>query len=88
MTPSQQQFKDMQDEARREQKADKRIRELEEEIDRLRALIKEMDDHVPPADGACDEPGIPYSEACRRLLRDKGHSLFEETPETGGDTDE
>jgi len=36
MTPSQQQAKDMQDEARRDQQADERIRELEEEIQRLR----------------------------------------------------
>jgi len=36
MTPSQQQAKDMQDEARREQQADERIRELEKEVARLR----------------------------------------------------
>jgi len=36
MTPSQQQAKDMQDEARRDQQADERIRELEEEVEQLR----------------------------------------------------
>jgi len=85
MTPSQQQAKDMQDKARREQQADEKVRELEEEIERLQALIAEMNEHAPPADETCNEPGISYSEACRRLLRDKGHPLFEQTAKTGGE---
>ena len=40
MTPSQQQAKDMQDEARREQQADEKIRELEEENERLRDALE------------------------------------------------
>jgi len=36
MTPGQQQAKDAQDEARRDQQADERIRELEEEVQQLR----------------------------------------------------
>jgi TolA-binding protein len=39
MTPSQQQEKDIQDEARREQQADERIRELEEEVEQLRGAL-------------------------------------------------
>jgi hypothetical protein len=85
MTPGQQQRKDAQDEARRQQQADEKVRELEEEVNRLRALIAEMNEHAPPADETCNEPGISYSEACRRLLRDKGHPLFEQTTEMGGD---
>jgi len=39
MTPGQQQRKDAQDEARRQQQADERIRELEEEVERLREAL-------------------------------------------------
>jgi len=39
MTPSQQQAKDMQDEARREQQADERICELEREVEKLREAL-------------------------------------------------
>jgi hypothetical protein len=85
MTPGQQQRKDAQDKARRQQQADEKVRELEKEIERLRALIGKMDEHAPPADETCHEPGISYSEACRRRLRDEGHSLFQETTDTGGD---
>jgi hypothetical protein len=42
MTPGQQQRKDAQDAARREQQADERIRELEEEVGRLRKGIKSI----------------------------------------------
>jgi len=38
MTPGQQQRKDAQDKARRQQQADEKVRELEKEIERLRAL--------------------------------------------------
>jgi len=49
MTPSQQQAKDMQDEARREQQADDKVRELEAEIDRLRYALRKIKD-LPPVD--------------------------------------
>lgn len=39
MNPSQQKTKDMQDEARRDQQADERIRELEKEVNRLRGAL-------------------------------------------------
>jgi len=39
MTPGQQQRKDAQDAARREQQADERIRELEEEVEQLREAL-------------------------------------------------
>jgi Fic family protein len=42
MTPSQQQAKDAQDEARRQQQADERIRELEEEVKLLREAHMEI----------------------------------------------
>jgi len=42
MTPSQQQAKDMQDEARRQQQADERIHELEKRTDTLRAVLEEV----------------------------------------------
>jgi len=49
MTPRQQQRKDSQDEARRQQQADERIRELEAKIDRLRYALQKIKD-LPPVD--------------------------------------
>lgn len=42
MTPSQQQAKTLQDEARRQQQADERIHELEKRTDTLRAVLEEV----------------------------------------------
>lgn len=42
----------------------------------LIALIERMDRHAPVADKTCNKPGIPLSEACRRMLIDEQHSLF------------
>jgi len=42
MTPSQQQTKTLQDEARRQQQADERIHELEKRTDTLRAVLEEV----------------------------------------------
>ena len=42
MTPSQQQAKTLQDEARRDQQADERIHELEKRTDTLRAVLEEV----------------------------------------------
>jgi len=46
MTPGQQQRKDAQDAARREQQADERVRELEEEVERLRYHLKSIVKYV------------------------------------------
>jgi len=46
MTPGQQQRKDAQDAARREHQADERIRELEEEVERLRYHLKSIVKYV------------------------------------------
>ena len=42
MTPSQQQRKDRQDEARREQQADGRIHKLEQEVERLQCALYDV----------------------------------------------
>ena len=44
---------------------------LAAEVAELRAIIALMDDHTPRADSACREPGITFSEACRREWKDR-----------------
>jgi hypothetical protein len=51
MTPGQQERKDAQDAARREQQADERIRELEQEVERLRTVLKKI---AAPMAGSAD----------------------------------
>jgi len=50
MTPSQQQAKTLQDEARRDQQADERILELEEEVERLREALSVASELAWPFD--------------------------------------
>jgi len=52
--------------------------EMNRKISRYQALIRAMDEAAPPADSTCDEPGITFSEAVSRSLRDEGHPLFQE----------
>ena len=42
MTPGQQQRKDLQDESRRRQQADEKIRELEQEVEQLRNALSSL----------------------------------------------
>ena len=49
---------------------------LERENAQLKAIIELMDKHTPIADSTCREPGIVFSEACKRQLTEKNHPLF------------
>jgi len=42
---------------------------LRAELAEMKALIAYMDKWVPLADDTCAEPGITYSEACKRTMR-------------------
>lgn len=44
---------------------------LKAEHNELRRIIQYIDHHTPVADHTCDEPGIAYSEAIRRTLKDE-----------------
>ena len=46
MGPSEQRSKDLQDEARRQQQADEHIRELEQEVERLREALTKHRSHA------------------------------------------
>jgi len=50
---------------------DQRIAALESENERLKEVIKRIDEVVPHADETCDEPGITLSEAVRREMERK-----------------
>jgi hypothetical protein len=41
------------------------------EVERLRKIIRVIDELSPRADHTCDEPGITLSEAARRHIADK-----------------
>lgn len=49
---------------------------LQAEVDRLKAIIKKIDEVTPRADNTCTEPGIAISEAVRRKLIHERHPLF------------
>jgi hypothetical protein len=44
---------------------------LAAEVAELRAIITLMDAYAPRADSTCREPGITFSEACRREWKDR-----------------
>jgi Lar family restriction alleviation protein len=44
---------------------------LRAEMERLREIIRVIDELSPRADHTCDEPGITLSEAARRHIEDK-----------------
>ena len=54
------------------------VSNLERENAQLKAIIKLIDKTVPMADDTCDEPGITFSEACRRQLIEDKHPIFAE----------
>jgi len=49
---------------------------IKHENAQLKAIIEIIDKTVPLADSTCDEPGITFSEACRRQLIEDKHPLF------------
>lgn len=50
----------------------RKAKDLENQNENLKELIHLIDEEIPLADSTCDEPGITFSEACRRQLnRDK-----------------
>lgn len=51
---------------------------LERENAQLKAIIELMDKNTPAADSTCREPGIMFSEACKRHLIEKNHPSFAE----------
>ncbi len=44
---------------------------LRAELAEMKALIAFMDKWVPLADDTCAEPGITYSEACKRAMKEE-----------------
>jgi len=54
-----------------------RVRELERENADLRLIIETADEYAPHADKTCDDPGITFIEAIRRMLADDGKIVYD-----------
>jgi paraquat-inducible protein B len=50
--------------------AQRKAAELRSELAEEQRLMSYIDTIMPPADDTCDEPGISFTEACRRQRRD------------------
>ena len=53
-----------------------RSKEQAARIAELELIIKTVDEYAPRADVTCDEPGITFVEAVRRMLADQGKIAY------------
>jgi len=84
MTPGQQQRKDRQDDTRRQQQADEKVRELEEEIERLRGAVQDACNRFGEISEA---QAFPHPLDDVRKIASSARSRMQNALDGGGDVD-